>query len=53
LKLEEFEEPHLVYFTVEMLKVIFHEICSGFIKRMKWAVKAFSEDHSRYYTVIP
>jgi len=53
LKLEEFQEPRFVYFTVETLKVIFHEISSYFIKKMKWAVPVFSEDRSSCYTVIP
>ena len=42
-----------MYFTVETLKVIFHEISSYFIKKMKWAVPVFSEDRSSCYTVIP
>ena len=37
-----------MYFTVEMLKVIFHEM-----SKIKWAVKVFGEGHSRRHIVIP
>jgi hypothetical protein len=53
LNLEEMQELHFVYFIVEILKVIFYEIPNCLIKQMKWAVKDFSEGHSRCYIAIP